>query len=187
MNQHPLKKLKTELESVGTTTTGTKSVLNETTGTKSLLKDTIGTTNTTTSIIDTTINTNSTTKERKRMFTEQEKEILLQDAHCLGFWPWIKQYIPKYGIHSLFVLFGSDPPNTLDQDHLLPLLKSLFEKKIQKRTRLSHLNTLEDVVHVLQTCQRILVVTGAGISVSCGIPDFRSKNGIYSRLSELCI
>lgn len=31
-------------------------------------------------------------------------------------------------------------------------------------------------------CSRILVLTGAGVSVSCGIPDFRSKNGIYARL-----
>jgi NAD-dependent SIR2 family protein deacetylase len=29
-----------------------------------------------------------------------------------------------------------------------------------------------------------MVLTGAGVSVSCGIPDFRSKNGIYSRLAE---
>ena len=30
--------------------------------------------------------------------------------------------------------------------------------------------------------KRILVLTGAGVSVSCGIPDFRSKDGIYARL-----
>lgn len=26
------------------------------------------------------------------------------------------------------------------------------------------------------------MLTGAGVSVSCGIPDFRSKDGIYARL-----
>lgn len=30
--------------------------------------------------------------------------------------------------------------------------------------------------------KNILVLTGAGVSVSCGIPDFRSKDGIYARL-----
>jgi NAD-dependent SIR2 family protein deacetylase len=41
----------------------------------------------------------------------------------------------------------------------------------------------QEVLHVLRTCKKIIVVTGAGISVSCGIPDFRSKSvGLYSSL-----
>lgn len=31
---------------------------------------------------------------------------------------------------------------------------------------------------------KIMVLTGAGISVSCGIPDFRSSGGIYARLKR---
>ncbi|KAF9361083.1 NAD-dependent histone deacetylase sir2 [Mortierella sp. AD094] len=37
---------------------------------------------------------------------------------------------------------------------------------------------------LLQNSKNIMVLTGAGVSVSCGIPDFRSPDGIYSRLSE---
>ena len=32
--------------------------------------------------------------------------------------------------------------------------------------------------------KKFLILTGAGISVSCGIPDFRSANGIYARHSK---
>jgi hypothetical protein len=43
---------------------------------------------------------------------------------------------------------------------------------------------MERAVELFEISKNIMVVTGAGISVSCGIPDFRSENGIYSRLSE---
>lgn len=36
---------------------------------------------------------------------------------------------------------------------------------------------------LLQECKKIIVLTGAGVSVSCGIPDFRSRDGIYARLA----
>jgi Sir2 family len=39
------------------------------------------------------------------------------------------------------------------------------------------------VVKLLQGRKNIAVLTGAGISVSCGIPDFRTKgSGLYSTL-----
>ncbi|KAL3193677.1 hypothetical protein MRX96_017019 [Rhipicephalus microplus] len=60
----------------------------------------------------------------------------------------------------------------------------LSEEEPPRRTKLEHVNTLDDVVHLLRNCQRVLVLTGAGVSVSCGIPDFRSRNGIYARLNK---
>jgi Sir2 family len=44
-------------------------------------------------------------------------------------------------------------------------------------------NAFEGVVQLLRDAKRIVVLTGAGISVSCGIPDFRTKgSGLYSTL-----
>lgn len=53
-----------------------------------------------------------------------------------------------------------------------------------RRQKLKHINTLTDVVRLIRNSNRIIVLTGAGVSVSCGIPDFRSRDGIYSRLAQ---
>ncbi|ERT01206.1 hypothetical protein HMPREF1624_02448 [Sporothrix schenckii ATCC 58251] len=39
---------------------------------------------------------------------------------------------------------------------------------------------LQDIADALWKAKKVLVVTGAGISTNSGIPDFRSKNGLYS-------
>ena len=52
-----------------------------------------------------------------------------------------------------------------------------------RRKKLPNVNTLEDVVRLIWTSKRIIVLTGAGVSVSCGIPDFRSRDGVYARLA----
>jgi len=52
-----------------------------------------------------------------------------------------------------------------------------------RRKKLGHVNTLRDVVDLIKTSRKIIVLTGAGVSVSCGIPDFRSRDGVYARLA----
>uniref|UniRef100_A0A0K0DCN7 NAD-dependent protein deacetylase sir-2.1 n=1 Tax=Angiostrongylus cantonensis TaxID=6313 RepID=A0A0K0DCN7_ANGCA len=51
-----------------------------------------------------------------------------------------------------------------------------------RREKLPTYNSFEDAVDLFRTRKRILILTGAGVSVSCGIPDFRSRDGIYARL-----
>uniref|UniRef100_A0A1I8AF16 NAD-dependent protein deacetylase sir-2.1 n=1 Tax=Steinernema glaseri TaxID=37863 RepID=A0A1I8AF16_9BILA len=50
------------------------------------------------------------------------------------------------------------------------------------RERLPEFSTLADAVDLIRRAKNIIVVTGAGVSVSCGIPDFRSADGVYARL-----
>ncbi|KAJ3319923.1 NAD-dependent protein deacetylase sirtuin-1 [Boothiomyces sp. JEL0866] len=119
-------------------------------------------------------------------FSDMEKAILLDEAIVNGFWPWLRKY-GRFGLHSLFKVFDKDlDPEDYKKDPelLLPLLKEIFEIKAPRRKRLGQYNTFDDVVELIKKSKNIVVLTGAGVSVSCGIPDFRSKNGIYSRLSE---
>lgn len=55
---------------------------------------------------------------------------------------------------------------------------------LPSRQKLNHVNTIDDAIELINKSSNIIVLTGAGVSVSCGIPDFRSRNGIYARLKE---
>ncbi|KAI9980374.1 hypothetical protein PInf_026245 [Phytophthora infestans] len=58
----------------------------------------------------------------------------------------------------------------------------LQEAKVDSLSALPRktLDSIRDFVKVLKKAKKIVVIAGAGISVSCGIPDFRSKDGIYA-------
>eukprot|EP01041_Mallomonas_annulata_P006044 gene6044-12183_t len=50
------------------------------------------------------------------------------------------------------------------------------------RRKLDDFKTVEDLLLCINSSKNVIVVTGAGVSVSCGIPDFRSKDGLYNTL-----
>uniref|UniRef100_A0A5S6QWN9 Deacetylase sirtuin-type domain-containing protein n=1 Tax=Trichuris muris TaxID=70415 RepID=A0A5S6QWN9_TRIMR len=52
----------------------------------------------------------------------------------------------------------------------------------RRRRRIEQYSTIGDVVNLIRQSKRVMVLTGAGVSVSCGIPDFRSKGGLYEML-----
>ncbi|KAI9816271.1 MAG: hypothetical protein M1827_001872 [Pycnora praestabilis] len=43
---------------------------------------------------------------------------------------------------------------------------------------------LQAIADVLAGSKKVVVITGAGISTNCGIPDFRSENGLYSIIQK---
>jgi NAD-dependent histone deacetylase SIR2 len=67
---------------------------------------------------------------------------------------------------------------------LLPFTKLALSRILRRRQKLPQYNTIEDAIHLLKTRKNIIVLTGAGISTSCGIPDFRSSEGLYAKLQE---
>lgn len=73
-------------------------------------------------------------------------------------------------------------PEEYDQMTLWKLILNMVCEP-PRRTKLTNYNTLDDVVHLIKSSKKIVVLTGAGVSVSCGIPDFRSRDGVYARLA----
>lgn len=63
----------------------------------------------------------------------------------------------------------------------------LQEAKVHSLSALPRktLNSIAEFVQVLKKAKKIVVIAGAGISVSCGIPDFRSKDGIYAMARKM--
>jgi hypothetical protein len=58
-------------------------------------------------------------------------------------------------------------PNDVSQSTLFKLLIDLF-LPVQQRQPLEQYKTLDDAVELIRKCKNILILTGAGISVSCG-------------------
>lgn len=75
---------------------------------------------------------------------------------------------------------SSIPENWSDND-LWRVIAALLSDP-PRRSRLEHIKTIENVCETIAKSKNIIVLTGAGVSVSCGIPDFRSRDGIYERL-----
>jgi len=77
----------------------------------------------------------------------------------------------------------SEIPEGIDTMTLWKVLFNLLSEP-PRRSKLPNINTLEDCVELIKRCNNIVILTGAGVSVSCGIPDFRSKDGVYARLAQ---
>ncbi|KFY91995.1 hypothetical protein V498_05196, partial [Pseudogymnoascus sp. VKM F-4517 (FW-2822)] len=90
---------------------------------------------------------------------------------------------------KLITAFGIKPPAFLEgapDMAYYSLLSMALSRELSKRSKLPSYNTIEDVVKLLDKCNNIIVLTGAGISTSLGIPDFRSKDvGLYAKLAHL--
>ncbi|GAB5368733.1 hypothetical protein AAMO2058_001345200 [Amorphochlora amoebiformis] len=53
------------------------------------------------------------------------------------------------------------------------------------RSKYNGIQSVKDLAHFIQSRKNIVALCGAGISVSCGVPDFRSEGGLYDIIGDL--
>merc|ERR1711892_81462 len=77
---------------------------------------------------------------------------------------------------------GIEIPDGTETMDIFRMLMRMLGGCRERRKRRSKLD-LTATVELIRTAKKILILTGAGISVSCGIPDFRSRDGLYAKLA----
>jgi NAD-dependent histone deacetylase SIR2 len=125
------------------------------------------------------------------MCTADEARRLRQRLHDVGASQFVMENITseKMTARKLCTAFGVRIPKFLEDapdENFYQLLGLAINRELNKRPRLAQYKTIDDAARLLRERRNIMVITGAGISTSLGIPDFRSKNtGFYSRLLQM--
>ncbi|EST10109.1 Sirtuin family [Kalmanozyma brasiliensis GHG001] len=126
-------------------------------------------------------------------FPPETISLMVKDLKQRGIVSFLSRYVvpdpSPIRIKHLLLALGVFLPRSIRDsdvplDILLPILKTALARILRRREKLPQYNTVDDALQLLSTRRRIMVLSGAGISVSCGIPDFRSKDGIYSTLQS---
>ncbi|GAA5930261.1 uncharacterized protein JCM15063_004759 [Sporobolomyces koalae] len=117
-------------------------------------------------------------------FSEEQISEMTEYLKERGLFAFVNEYVDRKGIpiRTLLLAFGLMIPHELPYPDQLRMLKIACSRVLRNRDRLEQYQTIEDAVDLIRRSKKILFLTGAGVSTSCGIPDFRSPTGLYARL-----
>ncbi|GAA5832524.1 hypothetical protein JCM11251_001358 [Rhodosporidiobolus azoricus] len=125
-------------------------------------------------------------KAAETLFTEEQIATMHEYLKERGLFAFLKRYLDEEGLGVNEVLLAMGVmvrPDTPLSDQIR-MLKIACSRVLRNREKLEAFNSPEDVVSLIRRSRKILILTGAGVSTSCGIPDFRSPTGLYARLKE---
>ncbi|KDE07434.1 hypothetical protein MVLG_02300 [Microbotryum lychnidis-dioicae p1A1 Lamole] len=120
-------------------------------------------------------------------FSDDQVDEMISYLKENGLFKFVDRYVDQENIPipKLLLVFGILIPPHVDRIHdQLRLLKIAASRVLRNRDRLEQHSTVDDVVELIRKSKNIMVLTGAGVSTSCGIPDFRSPTGLYAKLKE---
>ncbi|GAA6062920.1 hypothetical protein JCM10212_007151 [Sporobolomyces blumeae] len=123
-------------------------------------------------------------KAAEEAFTEEQIIDMTTFLKERGLFAFVNEYVHDRNvpIRTLLLAFGVMIPLETPYNDQLRMLKVACSRVLRNRERLEEYQTIDDAVASIRRSKRILVLTGAGVSTSCGIPDFRSPTGLYARL-----
>ncbi|KAJ5107875.1 hypothetical protein N7456_004550 [Penicillium angulare] len=123
--------------------------------------------------------------------TREEAVAYRKRLHDIGKAAFVEETLVQETVTAkkLCTAFGIKLPDFLEgapDEAYHPLLAIAISREFSRRPKLPQYNSIDDAVKLLKEAKNIIVLTGAGISTSLGIPDFRSKDtGLYSKLAHL--
>lgn len=104
----------------------------------------------------------------------QRHVLQMSQAHLKAFLVTLDVLLPQH------VREATEIPSSL----LTRLVKITLTRYLRQRDKLHQYNTVDDAIELIRKASKILCLGGAGMSTSCGIPDFRSPDGIYAQLER---
>ncbi|KAL0240388.1 hypothetical protein I308_106639 [Cryptococcus tetragattii IND107] len=134
-------------------------------------------------------------EEAENGYTDEEMDQYTRQLKENGIINFLRSYLTltedgeMRSLRKLLLGFGLVPPLPLRSPgipdlQLLPFSKAALSRILRRRERLQDISSLDDAISLLARAKKIIVLSGAGISTSCGIPDFRSSTGLYAQLQD---